>query len=145
MTFYGNIKWNLTEKKEINMLNKSKIGAVCYYINDLDKTEAFYRDALGMDIQRMDDNGESWLIANTANNIELLFFKQESRPGNTPIIVFELADGGIDDIVESLAEQGVTIVTPVSHAPGGWSAEIADPDNHQISMYQSEQVPRSIK
>jgi len=127
------------------MLGKNKIGAICYYVNDIDKTEAFYRDALGLDIQRMDDEGGSWLLATTANDLELLFFEQESRPGNSPIVVFDLPEGGIDDMVSSLSEKGVTIVTPVSHAPGGWSAEIADPDNHQLSMYQSDDVPRKIE
>ena len=126
------------------MLSKSKIGAICYYVNDIAETEAFYRDALGLEIQRMEDEGGDWLLAKTANDIELLFFQQESRPGNSPIIVFDLAEGGIDDMVAELSEKGVTIVTPVSHAPGGWSAEIADPDNHQISMYQSDEVPRKL-
>ena len=127
------------------MLSKSKIGAICYYVNDIEKTEIFYRDALGLEIQRMEDEGGDWLLAKTANEVELLFFKQESRPGNSPIVVFDLPEGGIDDMVNALSEKGVTIVTPVSHAPGGWSAEIADPDNHQISMYQSDDVPRKIK
>lgn len=127
------------------MFGQSKLGAICYYVSDIDKTEAFYRDALGLAIQRMEGEDGDWLIAQTANNVELLFFKQESRPGNTPIIVFDLPDGGIDDVVAALSEKGVTIVTPVSHAPGGWSAEIADPDHHQISMYQSEAVPRKLK
>lgn len=129
------------------MLSKSKIGAICYYVNDIEKTEDFYRNALGLEIQRMEDDGAGgdWLLAKTANEVELLFFKQESRPGNSPIIVFDLPDGGIDDMVAALSEKGVTIVTPVSHSPGGWSAEIADPDNHQISMYQSDEVPRKIK
>ena len=77
--------------------------------------------------------------------MELLFFKQESRAGNSPIVVFDLPEGGIDDMVNALSEKGVTIVTPVSHAPGGWSSEIADPDNHLISVYQSDDVPRKIK
>jgi predicted enzyme related to lactoylglutathione lyase len=127
------------------MLGKNKIGAICYYVNDINKTEAFYRDALGLDIQRMEDEAGDWLLATTANELELLFFEQESKPGNSPIVVFDLPEGGIDDIVTTLSEKGVTIVTPVSHAPGGWSAEIADPDNHQLSMYQSDQVPRKIK
>ncbi|GAA0361707.1 VOC family protein [Bowmanella denitrificans] len=127
------------------MFSQSKIGAICYYVNDIEKTEAFYRDALGLDIQRMEGEDGDWLLAKTANEVELLFFKQESRPGNSPIIVFDLPDGGIDDMVAALSEKGVTIVTPVSHAPGGWSAEIADPDNHQISMYQSDGVPRRLK
>ncbi len=127
------------------MLGKNKIGAICYYVNDINKTETFYRDALGLDIQRMEDEAGDWLLATTANELELLFFEQESRPGNSPIVVFDLPEGGIDDVVTTLSEKGVTIVTPVSHAPGGWSAEIADPDNHQLSMYQSDQVPRKIK
>jgi len=127
------------------MLSKSKIGAICYYVNDIGKTEAFYRDTLGLEIQRMEDDSGDWLLAKTANEVELLFFKQESRPGNSPIVVFDLPEGGIDDMVNALSEKGVTIVTPVSHSPGGWSAEIADPDNHQISMYQSDDVPRKIK
>lgn len=126
------------------MLGKSKIGAICYYVTDIGKTEAFYRDTLGLEIQRMEDDSGDWLLAKTANEVELLFFKQESRPGNSPIVVFDLPEGGIDDMVNALSEKGVTIVTPVSHAPGGWSAEIADPDNHQISMYQSDEVPRKI-
>jgi len=127
------------------MLSKSKIGAICYYVNDIGKTEAFYRDTLGLEIQRMEDDSGDWLLAKTANEVELLFFKQESRPGNSPIVVFDLPEGGIDDMVNALSEKCVTIVTPVSHSPGGWSAEIADPDNHQISMYQSDEVPRKIK
>lgn len=129
------------------MFAKHKIGSICYYINDIEKTETFYRDVLGLDVQRMGDDGEGndWLLAKIANGIELIFFKQPSRPGNSPIIVFDIAEGGIDDIVSTLSEKGVTIVTPVSHAPGGWSADIIDPDNHPISLYQTDDVPRTLK
>jgi glyoxylase I family protein len=126
------------------MFAKCALGAVCYYVNDVDRTEAFYRDVLGLAVQRMDDDGHGnpWLTAKTANDVELIFIKQESRPGNTPIVVFEIAKGGIDDMVSELAGKGVTIVTPVSHAPGGWSAEFKDPEGHVLSMYQSEDKPR---
>jgi glyoxylase I family protein len=128
------------------MFKKSRLGAVCYYVNDVDRTEAFYRDVLGLAVQRMDDDGAGnpWLTAVTANGVELIFIKQESRPGNTPIAVFEIAEGGIDDIVSELAGKGVTIVTPVSHAPGGWSAEFKDPEGHVLSMYQSADKPRNF-
>jgi glyoxylase I family protein len=129
------------------MFGKSKLGAICYYVSDIARTETFYRDVLGLDVERMEDDGDghTWLMARTANSVELIFFQQESRPGNSPIAVFDLPDGGIDDVVAALAGKGVTIVTPVSHAPGGWSANVADPDGHTISMYQSESVPRSLK
>lgn len=128
------------------MFAKSRLGAVCYYVDDVGRTETFYRDVLGLAVQRMEDDGEGnpWLTATTANGVELIFIKQESRPGNTPIVVFEVADGGIDDIVAGLADKGVTIVTPVSHAPGGWSAEFEDPEGHVLSMYQSAEKPRKL-
>ena len=127
------------------MFAHRKLGTICYYISDVEKTEAFYRDVLGLPVQRMGDDGtgNDWLMAKTANDIDLIFFKQASTSGDSPIVVFDVADGGIDDIVTKLAEQGATIVTPVSHAPGGWSAEFADPDGHVFSLYQTEDLPRS--
>lgn len=126
------------------MLSNVRIGTICYYVTDIDRTEAFYRDVVGLNVQRMEGDEETgdWLLASIENNIELIFFKMESRPGNTPIVVFDLSEGGIDTVVEGLAEKGATIVTPVSHAPGGWSAEFADPDGHVLSVYQSEERPR---
>ena len=29
------------------MFAKCRLGAVCYYVNDVNRTEAFYRDVLG--------------------------------------------------------------------------------------------------
>lgn len=126
------------------MLSNVRIGTICYYVNDIERTEAFYRDVAGLNVQRMEGDEETgdWLLASIENNMELIFFKMESRPGNTPIVVFDLLEGGIDNVVEGLAEKGATIVTPVSHAPGGWSAEFADPDGHVLSVYQSEERPR---
>jgi glyoxylase I family protein len=127
------------------MFGKVRIGSVCFYISDVARTEAFYRDVLGLEVANMGDDGSGndWLQASTQGGVDLIFFKAETKPGNSPIIVFDLTDGGIDTVVATLAEKGATIATPVSHAPGGWSAEVLDPDGHMISMYQSEEAPRT--
>ena len=65
--------------------------------------------------------------------------------GNTPAIVFDIVEGGIDDVVAGLVAKGVTIVTPVSEAPGGWSADFLDPDGFGVGLYQSGEKPRSLK
>lgn len=129
------------------MFGKSKLTTICYYVSDIKRTETFYRDVLGLDVQRMGDDGSGndWLSAKTANDLELIFFQMETRPGNSPVIVFDIPDGGIDDVVAGLSEKGATIVTPVSHAPGGWSADFTDPDGHTVSMYQSEDLPKTLK
>ena len=126
------------------MLGTSRIGAIFYLVADLDRTEAFYRDAVGLSVRRSKgEHGDpDWLTAPTAGGVELLFFQGDPRPGNSPIPVFELSEGGIDAVVDGLVRAGATLVTPVSHAPGGWSSELADPDGYQISVFQPADKPR---
>lgn len=126
------------------MLGSHRIGNIFYWVTDIDRTEAFWRDTVGLEVQRVpgDPGEDDFLIAPTAGGVDLLFFRGEPRPGNSPIPVFDLVEGGIDAMVDGLARAGATIVTPVSHAPGGWSAEMADPEGYQFSMYQSAEKPR---
>ncbi len=125
------------------MLASMNIGAIVFYVADIGRTEAFYKETLGLPLQRMtgeagEFDGADWLITETAGGISLIFFQMPGKQGDSPVVVFELAEGGIDGIVEGLASKGVTIVTPVSHAPdGGLTADFADPDGHTLSMYQA--------
>lgn len=114
-----------------------RIGTIVYYVSDIERTEAFYRDTMGLEVQRMDadDKGEPWLHASIPGNVDLVFFKGEVQVGSSPIIVFELAED-IELVVSNLAEAGVTIVTPVSYAPGGLSVDFLDPDGYILSVYQ---------
>ena len=130
------------------MLASMKIGAIVFNVADIDRTEAFYKETLGFDLTRMpgepgESGGADWLMGDTAGGVSLIFFQAPGQRGDSPIPVFELAEGGIDGIVEGLASKGVTIVTPVSHAPdGGLTADFADPDGHTLSMYQAGDKPR---
>jgi predicted enzyme related to lactoylglutathione lyase len=127
------------------MLAKVRIGSIFYYVSDIDRAEAFYRDVIGLEVNRMGDDGQGndWLMASTSGGIDLIFMRNPSaKAGQTPIVVFDLAEGGIDGVVGGLAKKGATIVTPVSEAPGGWSAEFTDPDGHVLSLYQSNEKPR---
>lgn len=124
------------------MLKQTGIGAIVFYVADIDRTEAFYGETLGLDLRRMpgepgEAGGADWLMADTANGVSLVFFQMQGQRGDSPVIVFDLAEGGIDGVVESLASKGVTIVTPVSHAPdGGLTADFTDPDGHMLSLHQ---------
>ncbi len=127
------------------MLANIRIGAIVYYVADIGRAEAFYRDVLGLNVMRMGDDGSGsdWLTAPTNGVVDLIFFRNtEMKSGQSPTVVYNLPDGGIDGIVEGLAKKGATIVTPVSHAPGGWSADLGDPDGHLFSFYQTTDVKR---
>ena len=114
-------------------------------VRDVQATERFYTEHLGIQFARnTEEDGSMWLLAKIGVATEMLVFPGDPRPGNTPGIVFGLADGGIDLVVASLAASGVEIVTPVSEAPGGWSADFKDPDGHVVSFFQAAELPREM-
>jgi len=124
-----------------------KVGAIVFYVKDLQRSEQFYRDVMGLETtvrrDRYDeDHPDEAMMMAKAGDVSLIFFQRDERIGRTPIVVFTLADGGIDDLVEKLASKGVQIVLPVSEAPGGWTSDFLDPDGHMLSFYQSNQAPR---
>jgi predicted enzyme related to lactoylglutathione lyase len=126
------------------MLRNLRIDNVVFMVADLARTERFYADVVGLSVERQQDDGDGppMLIARIPGNIDLIFFEGEVRPGNSPILVFTLDAGGIDGVVDGLVAAGVTIVTPVSHAPGGWSADFTDCDGYLLSLYQEARLPR---
>jgi len=124
---------------------KPKSASIVYYVSDIQRTEKFYNETFGLGLERMEGADPFWLQGQLENGLDLIFFEMEGRRGDTPAIVFEVSDGGIDDIVAELADSAVTIVTPVSEAPGGWSADFLDPDGFGLGLWQSGELPRSLK
>jgi predicted enzyme related to lactoylglutathione lyase len=127
------------------MLPKPHRASIVFYVADIARTESFYNDVLGIGLTRQEGAEPFWLSGELDGGLEMVFFEMEGRRGNTPALVFDLVDGGIDDIVAALAEKGVTIVTPVEEAPGGWSADFLDPDGFGLGLWQSGDKPRSLK
>ncbi|UXN71439.1 VOC family protein [Devosia neptuniae] len=100
----------------------------------------------GLELKREEGAAEPfWLSGRLENGLELVFFQMDGKRGDTPALVFDVTEGGIDDVIADLVAKGVTIVTPVSEAPGGWSADFLDPDGFGLGLWQSEALPRSLK
>lgn len=123
---------------------KAKSASIVFYVSDIVRTESFYRDTLGIPLERQEGAEPFWLQGRVGEGgPDMVFFQQEGKRGDTPALVFELDEGGIDDVVAELVGRGVTIVTPVSEAPGGWSADFLDPDGFGMGLWQSGELPRS--
>ena len=127
------------------MIPKPHRASIVFYVSDIARTERFYNETLGIELTRMEGAEPFWLTGQLDKGLELVFFEMDGVRGNTPALIFEVPEGGIDDIVAALVEKGVTIVTPVSEAPGGWSADFLDPDGFGLGLYQSAEKPRSLK
>lgn len=127
------------------MIPKPHRASIVFYVADIVRTETFYNDVLGIGLTRMEGADPFWLSGTLDQGPDLVFFQMDGIRGNTPAIVFDITEGGIDDVVAGLVAKGVTIVTPVSEAPGGWSADFLDPDGFGLGLYQSGEKPRSLK
>lgn len=127
------------------MIPRPHRASIVFYVADIARTEKFYRDVLGIALTRMEGAEPFWLTGTLDQGPDLVFFEMEAVRGSTPALVFEITEGGIDDVVAALVANGVTIVTPVSEAPGGWSADFLDPDGFGLGLYQSAEKPRSLK
>jgi predicted enzyme related to lactoylglutathione lyase len=114
--------------------------AIIFLVADLDRTRKFYKDALGITL-----GVEEGYLLFKMPGAELVFFQGEPKPGTSPQVVFGLEQGGIDTLAERLVQQGVQVVTPVSEAPGGWSVDFRDPDEHILAFYQLGSLPRQLE
>jgi glyoxylase I family protein len=112
--------------------------AVVFMVQDLERTQRFYSDALGIQLVL----NEGYLSGKLPGGAELVFFVGEAVRGTSPQIVFGLDEGGIDTAAEALVGRGVQVLTPVTEAPGGWSVEFQDPDGHPLAFFQEEALPR---
>lgn len=118
---------------------------IIFNVADIERTRAFYGEYLGIQFERYDEeDGSAYLMTKIGHEVDLMVFKGDPKPGNTPNVVFGLSDGGIDTLIERLAAVGVEIVTPVSEAPGGWFADFRDPDGQVVSFYQAAEAPRKL-
>ena len=127
------------------MIPKPQRASIVFYVSDIARTEKFYTEVLGIELRRMEGTEPYWLQGELDQGLGVIFFQQEGKRGNTPALIFELHDGGIDDIVAGLVASGVTIVTPVSEAPGGWSADFLDPDGLGLGLWSPADKPRSLR
>jgi glyoxylase I family protein len=131
--------------KEDIMTFKPKSASVVFYVSDIKRTETFYNETFGLQLERQEGADPFWLQGRLDGGLDIIFFEMDGKRGNTPALIFTVEEGGIDDIVAGLAAKGVTIVTPVSEAPGGWSADFLDPDGFGLGLWQSGDLPRSLR
>ena len=117
------------------MTNQASVGAIVFFVADLNRSADWYHDTLNLEVRTMEGHDGPFAMAK-AGPIDLVLIQQEEPAGRSPVVVFGL-ESGIYEVVESLVAKGVEIVLPVGPTPdGGLSSDFLDPDGHVLSYYQ---------
>jgi predicted enzyme related to lactoylglutathione lyase len=124
------------------MLQNCTIGAIVFFVSDLARALSFYRGTLGLPVETVDGHDGPFAMGQVGE-VTLVLIAQPAQTGQSPVVVFSLGGGGIDDFAEALVAKGVEIVTPVSESPdGGLSLDFPDPDGNLLSLHQEAGLPR---
>ncbi|SEQ46893.1 lactoylglutathione lyase/glyoxylase I family protein [Devosia sp. YR412] len=117
-----------------------QVAHACIFAHDLDATEAFYRDVLGISTAFTFKRGEErigyYLDLGARTFIEV-FRKAESRFAETDQInhiCLETED--IDALVAHLQAKGVSITDKKLGVDGTWQAWLADPNGVKMEIFQ---------
>lgn len=86
------------------MLKQTRVGAIVFFVKQLARSVAFYRDTLGLPVEAVDGHDGPFATA-MLGDVSLVFLQQDVPIGQSPVVVFAL-EGGIDDVAEALAGKG---------------------------------------
>jgi predicted enzyme related to lactoylglutathione lyase len=110
----------------------SRIATVWLPVTDMDRSVAFFRDSLGLQVEQHEDE---WSEV-TAGDVTIgLNGRSEEQPGSGGGLIAFKVDGDIEAEVEELKGKGVEFDGEVTDHPWGRIATFHDPDGTELQLY----------
>lgn len=101
-------------------------------VTDMERALSFYRDRLGLEELRTDDD---WAELD-ANGLHLGLNAAEEPHGSGGTVIAFQPRGGLDSAVEQLRSAGVDVPGEISDHPWGRVATLKDPDGNDVQLYE---------
>ena len=112
------------------------VDFISYSVTDMDRSEAFYRDVLGLEVevQRGDAGTRAsgymeFDAGGTSISLTVL-------PQLHPTAIVALSVEHVGDAIEELRGKGVKVSMDTIETPVCYMAVVADPDGNQILLHQ---------
>ena len=110
------------------------VSVVYLYVRDLHRSVAFYRDVLGVALERH-PHDRHWAEVTFANGTRFALHLASHRPPQAPATVeVSFAVDDVDAMVERIRAAGMQ-VTNVMHEPWGSLATVVDPDGYELGLF----------
>ena len=107
---------------------------VAIRVKDLQRSETFYRDVLGLEVG-LRDATRPWVFLRAGGQEGMIVLQAEPGDWPTQHVAFTIEAADIDRAAETLQQHGVEVRGPVFHA---WmpatSLYFADPDGHALEL-----------
>ena len=115
------------------------VDFISYAVSDMDRTEAFYRDVLGLDV--LVPRGEpgtraSGFMELSAGGVGGTVISLTALPSLHPNGIVALAVDDVHSSVEELRGKGVQIGMEPIETPDCFMAAVSDPDGNKILLHQ---------
>jgi predicted enzyme related to lactoylglutathione lyase len=111
-----------------------RVAVVYFYVRDMSRSVAFYRDLLGIPLAGDDD----WVEAPLPGGMRFALHRTHEGVGplssGTVHVDFEVAD--VDTVADRLRAAGVE-VRETMRDEWGTAVEVVDPDGYRVYLYQA--------
>ena len=119
----------------------NKVAHVVLAVSDVERSKAFYRDVLGMElISDRPDQGPSAFLSFGSQHHDIALFEAPAGAQRGALGLVHIAlevDGGPEDLKEMMARvkaAGVELTSPVTHGITN-SVYFPDPDGNTLEIY----------
>ncbi len=121
----------------------NRLTAIILRVDDLEVSELFYRDALGIDLQRSQhDDGDPWIggvhAAHSWSDGAFMHFALypagDARPSTNTQIAFAVES--LDVAHRRAVDAGAPVIHDQRDEPWGRSARYQDPDGNVVELTQ---------
>jgi lactoylglutathione lyase len=116
------------------MLTIRGVYEVAIRVKDLPRSEAFYRDVLGLE-EGLRDARRPWVFLRAGGQDGMIVLQEDKGEWPTQHIAFTVEAAHIETAAEELRQKGIAVRGPVFHA---WmpatSVYFADPDGHDLEL-----------
>lgn len=110
------------------------VAVVWMPVEDIERAKGFYGDTLGLRITKEDGD---WAEVD-ANGLTLGLNGREPTGANSdggPVVTFQ-PEGGLQETLDSLENQGVEVAAGISEHPWGRVATFKDSEGNDIQLYE---------